>query len=43
MTPEQIEALSPAFAAYLEQFRCCCDYPRPLTCSRSTVVVCSRT
>src|SRR3954449_9112620 len=28
MTPEQIEALSPAFAAYLEQFRCCCDYPQ---------------
>lgn len=28
MTPEQIEALSPVFAAYLEQFRCCCDYPQ---------------
>jgi SRSO17 transposase len=26
MTPEQIEELGPAFAAYLEQFLFCCDY-----------------
>lgn len=26
MTPEQIEALGPAFAEYLEQFLFCCDY-----------------
>src|SRR5438128_4959347 len=26
MTPEQIEALGPAFAAYLRQFLFCCDY-----------------
>jgi SRSO17 transposase len=26
MTPEQIEELGPAFAAYLEQFVFCCDY-----------------
>jgi SRSO17 transposase len=28
MTTEQIEALGPAFADYLEQFRDCCDYPQ---------------
>ena len=26
MTPEQIEALGPAFADYLHQFLFCCDY-----------------
>src|SRR5262245_33804552 len=26
MTPEQIEALGPAFAGYLQQFLFCCDY-----------------
>ena len=26
MTPEQIEELGPAFAAYLRQFLFCCDY-----------------
>src|SRR4051794_5986790 len=26
MTPEQIEQLGPAFAAYLRQFLFCCDY-----------------
>src|SRR5207249_4350737 len=26
MTPEQIEALGPAFADYLQQFLFCCDY-----------------
>src|SRR5215813_9018529 len=26
MTPEQIEALGPAFADYLRQFLFCCDY-----------------
>src|SRR5262249_56172128 len=26
MTPEQIEALGPAFAAYLQPFLFCCDY-----------------
>ena len=26
MTPEQIEELGPAFAAYLQQFLFCCDY-----------------
>src|SRR5260370_22387485 len=28
MTPQQIEALGPAFADYLEQFAFCCDYPQ---------------
>src|SRR5262249_15637805 len=26
MTPEQIQRLGPAFAAYLQQFLFCCDY-----------------
>ena len=26
MTPQQIEALGPAFAGYPEQFLFCCDY-----------------
>src|SRR5215207_8254687 len=28
MTPEQIQALGPAFDNYLQQFDLCCDYPQ---------------